>query len=263
MVTADTPVITLQNRSFKFGEGLFETIRVDHGTIPLANFHRDRLFKSMETLHMPIPERNVWQQWMDELLQLCALNDCSQHARVRLTITTNENEIMYGMEATTLDPSYLVWNKKGEVIDICPLVQKQVDHFSNIKATNYLLYLMAGHYARENKLDDCLVLNSHNNISDSTRANVFLVKDGEMYTPALDQGCIQGVMRQKLIIELEKKGNKVHQQAINKEDLQKAQEVFLTNALYGLRWVRSFGTTNYEHAFSSQLYHEIIATIFS
>lgn len=136
-------------------------------------------------------------------------------------------------------------NEKGLILGVFPPGRKSCDAFANIKSNNYLLYSMAAQYASRHGWDDCLVLNSLGRVADSSIANLFYVRGGTIYTPSLSEGCVAGVMRQWLIESLPAAGFRVEERPVAPEDLILAEEVFVSNAIRGVRWVRSFGGITY------------------
>ena len=147
------------------------------------------------------------------------------------------------------------------MIDIFSDGAKSCDKFSNLKSANFLIYSVAALYAKEKKLNDCLVLNTKGNIADSTIANVFTIKDGVIITPGLDEGCINGVKRRHLLNQLRDGGEEVQEMAITVADIEAADELFLTNAINGIRWVRQFGNKNYANTKTAEIYNRFLATI--
>ena len=260
---AGVPLLTSSNRSFKWGDGLIETIRVQGGQIPLWPFHAERLFGSMKLLKMDRGDHLKEEEIFEQIVQLCHENHCASGSRVRLAVYREENnEAGYVIEALPLPKESIGWNEKGLMLGLYPYAHKPLDGLSNLKTASALPYIMAGLHAKENGADDCIVLNSANGIADTSRANIFLVKSGKVFTPALNQGCVAGVMRRYCIEGLKKMGIPVHQEALNPEELLHAEEVFLTNAVQGLRWVRSFQEKEYSYAFSTGIYTSMISTIF-
>ena len=141
-----------------------------------------------------------------------------------------------------------------------PAARKSCDAFANLKSANYLPYVLAQLYANEKGADEALVLNSFTNIADGSKTNLFLVKGSALYTPALHQGCVSGVMRQHLINYLKSEGYELHQTEINHEDLLQADEVFCTNAIQGIRWVQSYGDKTYSSTFTQHLFQAALST---
>jgi branched-chain amino acid aminotransferase len=121
---------------------------------------------------------------------------------------------------------------------------------------------MAALYAKENNLDDALVLNDLENICDSSKANLFLVNKNEIHTPALDQGCIAGVMRRFLLEEFSSGNMAVREKSISENDLMEANEIFLTNSIMGIRSVRQFRNKTYESSFTEDVKKKILPTFY-
>jgi len=117
-------------------------------------------------------------------------------------------------------------------------------------------------WAKENKLNDALILNSNNNIADATIANVFVIQDGIIKTPALTEACVSGVMRKFLLKRLKEENYSVQETSVTVDDILNASEVFLTNAIYGIRWVKEVGKSNYKKQLSEILYKKIITPNF-
>ncbi len=147
------------------------------------------------------------------------------------------------------------------MIDVFPDARKQVDAFSGLKSANFLPYNLAAIYAKEQKLNDCLLLNTQGTIADSTIANLFVVKDDRFISPGPEQGAVDGVMRKYLLGRLRSEGYTVEEGAVSMEDLVTATEVFLTNAIHGIKWVRQFRGANYSNQRAMEIYSRFIKTI--
>lgn len=252
LVDGNVPVLLAANRGYRYGDGLFETIKVYRGKILLEDLHFERLFSSLSILKYEIPKFFNREKLRNEALKLCQENKADKLARVRMSVFRGngglydeDQKLQYLIECWPLDESVNRLNENGLVIDIYPGARKSCDQLSNLKSANFLPYSMAALYAKENKLNDCLVLNTEDNIADSTIANVFLIKDGIIKTPALSQGGISGVIRRFLLSALRQEGYNVQETSINETDLEQADEVFLTNAINGIRWVKQCGNTIY------------------
>jgi branched-chain amino acid aminotransferase len=142
-------------------------------------------------------------------------------------------------------------------------VKKTSDFFSTIKSNNYLGYAMAAKWAVENGLDDTLLTNTFDRVADATIANVFIVTDGVIKTPLLTEGCVSGVMRKYLLNCFEEDSIPFSEAKISCNELLNASEVFLTNAIYGIRWVQKVGTSNYKNSSSALLHTKFILPLFS
>ena len=144
------------------------------------------------------------------------------------------------------------------MIDIFPDARKSIDRFSNLKSANYLPYVMAAIWAKENKLNDALILNQHDRICDATIANIFWVKDENIFTPPLSEGCVAGVMRKKILeFAIRHSGFLVPESVLTEDILLQADEVFLTNTITGIRWVKECRGKIYKNTISSKIFTEL------
>jgi branched-chain amino acid aminotransferase len=258
---ANEPLFTAQNRSFCYGDGLFETMKVYQSGILLDQFHYDRLVLGLKMLQI---ESSLNVSELSQLtLELSKKNNCIGSARVRLAVYRNhENKAEFVIEAFPLSKEINQWNENGLTIDLYPHARKNADAFSNLKTANFLPYVLAGIFAKERGIDDALVLNAFNHIADSSKANVFLIKKKEVITPALHQGCVAGVMRRFLLDELKRNNYRIRQDEISEEDLLNADEVFLTNSIYDIRWVQKFREKTYSSEQTFAIYLKIIAPLY-
>jgi branched-chain amino acid aminotransferase len=264
ILSATTPLLLANNRSFKYGDGLFETMKVFKKILLLSTLHFERLFTSLLLLEIePAPDFTK-EILLEKILKLCSKNNCGDAARIRLAVYRTEDGMTgYLIEATPLSEEVNKWNEAGLSIDLYPYARKSMDAFANIKSANFLPYVLAEKYARENGAEDAIVLNAHNYLCDSSKANIFLIKDGEVITPALHQGCINGVVRRVVIEEVKKMGYHLHQQKVSEADLIAADEVFLTNAIQIIRWVKSYGGIHYSCRQTQQIFNAVKKTIFN
>jgi branched-chain amino acid aminotransferase len=265
VLPADQGILTADNRGFRYGDGLFETMLAGGGRIRLGPYHFERLLSGMRTLRFE-PAAQFASTIERQILELCAINSEAGYSRVRLTVFRGDGSL-----TDTIDtfPHYIIqsspwpagsngWNAEGLVIDIFADGRKACDAYATLKSNNYLLYSLAAMYGRERGLDDCLVLNSHGRLADSTIANLFYIKDHRFYTPPLSEGCVAGVMRRYLLEALPRAGYSVLEQPVSPEELPGADEVFLTNALRGIRWVRSFRGITYGNRLAAAVHEQII-----
>ncbi|MDP3392508.1 aminotransferase class IV [Sediminibacterium sp.] len=266
----DKRLISPNNRSFRYGDGFFETMKWHKGKILLAQLHMERLFHTLHALHFKPPAYFTDEYIMNAIQALVAKNQHHQLARIRVTIYRGDGGIY---DEQNHFPHLLIqtWalnamnnrlNENGLTIDIYAAAVKQADHFSLLKTNNYLGYAMAALWAKEQHLNDAILLNPQGNIADATIANVFLIQNGSIITPALSEGPVSGVMRKYLLTQLREKGYEVKEGVVTAADLANASEVFLTNAIYGMRWVKESGKNAYSHQLVPHLYKEIIAPLF-
>ncbi|MCH5717583.1 aminotransferase class IV [Niabella hibiscisoli] len=137
-------------------------------------------------------------------------------------------------------------------------MKKSCDAYANIKSASALLYAVAANYSKQQKWNDCIILNQRENICESIIANLFWIKDERLFTPALTEGCVDGVMRSYLIDQI----GTITETPCRPDDLLQADEVFLTNAIRGIRWVQSIESIHYQNTISKQLHQQLIQPLF-
>lgn len=261
---AGTPLLTASNRAFRFGDSLFETIRLNRGDLALFEYHADRLFKGLRALGFEVQTQFDQQFLKESILKLAHINGITEYGRVRLTMFRKEGSdgtvtslADWIIECSPLPGHYQQLNEDGYDIDIEYKNTKGKGPLANIKSGNYLLYILAAQRARELQVNECLVLNSDGRIADSSVFNVFIIRDQKLYTPSLDESPVAGVMRRHIISHFQQLGNPVREGSISIADLEGADEVFLTNALFGIRWVKSFKSARYGKKMTSQIYSDL------
>ncbi len=263
---AGKPIIMADNRSFRYGDGFFETIKLINGRIPLAEFHFERLFASLERMQFQRPVYFTPLYLEEQVKLLARKNYHHKMARVRLTIFRGEGGLYdtdnhfphHLIQTWELNPANNSLNENGLVTDIYPDARKVCDGFSSIKSNNYLPYAMAALWAKKLQLNDAILLNPYERAADATIANIFVVKDGLIKTPALSEGPVAGVMRKFLLQSLRKENIPVEETAVRTDDIFQAQEIFLTNGIYGIRWVKQCGANLYGKQVATDLYKRLI-----
>lgn len=264
------PLISPDNRSFRYGDGFFETIKMMNGKIRLADYHFERLFASLELLQFQKPVYFTPEYLRESLLLLAKKNYHHKLTRARITIFRGdgalyevENHFPHHLIQTwKLNPANNRFNENGLVLDIFRDARKVCDNFSHVKSNNYLSYAMAALWAKKNKLNDALLRNPYNRIADSTIANVFILKDGILKTPALSEGAVSGVIRRHLLACLREENIPVEETQLEIGDVMGASELFLTNAIFGIRWVKQLGESGYTNQLSSMLHKKFILPLF-
>lgn len=252
-IAIDQPILTAHNRGFRYGDGLFESMRMSNGKLRFAEQHADRLRAGMKALKME--GGNLMDEYFlrQKTAELCKKNRFKDNVRFRLSVyregeglyTPAFNKSGYVLEASPLEESNYELNKKGLIIDVYDEVTKSVNKLSNYKTSNSLVYVMAGLFKKQYSLDEAFILNQNGFLCESISSNVFVVYDKQIYTPALSEGCIAGVMRSVIMGIAKNSGIPLIEAQINPEVLKEAEEVFITNAIGGVRWVMGYGRKRY------------------
>lgn len=250
---ADQAVIKASNRSFKFGDGLFESMRMCNGKLMFAEQHADRLRAGMKALkiegHALLDEYFLRQK----TTELQKKNRFNGNVRFRLTIYRDGegtympqlNKYGYLLEAIPLADANYELNQKGLIVDVYDELTKTINKFANYKTNNAMVYVMAGLFQKQHRLDEAIILNQDGFLCESTSSNIFVVYQNQIYTPALSEGCVAGVMR-SVVLQLAKTNDiTVVEAQISPEILKEAEEVFVTNAVGGIRWVMGYGRKRY------------------
>ncbi len=262
-------LISPNNRSFRYGDGCFETMKVLNGQILLSDFHFDRLFASLQILQFDLPKFFTREYLLLQLLNLVKKNQHSKLARVRLMIYRG-NGGLYDSESNfpncliqtwELNPANNILNQNGLITDIFEGAKKVGDKFSAIKSNNYLGYAMAAMWVKEQKINDAILLNAFDRVADATIANVFIAKDNIIKTSLLSEGGINGIMRRVLIERLPSIGMRVEESCLSVDDLIGADEIFLTNSIYGIRWVKQLKEQKYKNELTQLIHKKIILPI--
>ena len=242
--------VSLTNRAFRYGDGVFETMFASAGEIHFFADHFTRFSNALIALKMTIPNRFIFNtaSFKDEILSLIRKNKNFTGAKIRFTAfrkgaglyTPETDEIEYVVETESLNRNSYILNQTGLKLGDYRDIPKDRTLISEFKNSSALLYVLAGRYCKVNKFDDCLLFNSKENIAEAISSNVFYVKNGELFTPPVSEGCVDGVMRKQIIRLATENNIPVNDDPITEKDFYGADEVFLTNAVSGIRWVISY-----------------------
>ena len=264
-----SPIIGADNRGLRYGDGLFETIKMKNGKLLFEDEHFARLWKGLKVLEFEIPKHFTAEVLQKEISALAHKNGHEAAARIRLAIIRGDGGLYdvknhfpaYIIQTWPLAPGSGEWNSNGLQLGIYEAAQKSCDILSNLKHNNYLPYVLAALTAKKEKWNDVIILNTHGRICDTTIANIFTVKDGVAYTPSLQEGCVAGVMRRVVIQNILNFNGRVVEKDISIADLLEAEEVFLTNSMYHIRWVQRIGEKTYQNGTTHKIYSALQPTI--
>jgi branched-chain amino acid aminotransferase len=259
-----------ESRAFRYGDGIFETMRVHCGEIPLAGYHFERGFRGLAQLGFQKPVHLTSVAIISEILSLCRKNGHPDSARVRLTFFRGDGGLYdpvspiphYTIQTWALPGHYRQLNENGLVLTLYPDEWKPNGILANLKTTSALLYVMAARYARSRQCNEAAVLNPFGRIADASIANIFWLRDGILHTIPLAEGPVDGVMRRFILEKAHAEGRDVVQCPADREELLEADEIFLTNALYGIRWVKEFEGRVFPAIQSPQLYEHWIRKLY-
>jgi len=219
ILPAESPIISAHNRGLKYGDGLFETMRVIDGRIPFANYHFKRLKHGLKTLGMSLPRSFTFAFFKKEILSIAG----NEKARVRLTVFRKEgglylptqNKFNYLIETKPLADNEFGFNPKGIHLGLAKSIQLPCNQLSPLKTINALPYVIAAQERKKLKTDDILLLNQYGRIAEANSSNLFLWTGRILRTPQLSEGVINGVIRSVLIDKAARIGVKVKEDKLS------------------------------------------------
>ncbi|WP_418263623.1 aminotransferase class IV [Flavobacterium faecale] len=261
-ILAEEANILTQNRGFLYGDAVFETVKIRKGVILFLEDHYFRLMASMRVVRMEIPMNFTMEYFEEQLLLVVKANNISEAARVRITVYRNDggyylpkkNTVSFLVHGTALEVNEYLFDTNVYEVDLFKdfYITKQL--LSSIKSTNRLLNTAASIYASENGLDNCLLLNDSKNVVEAIQGNVFMVLGTKLITPPVSEGCLNGVMRKQILALAKKIENlEVVEAVISPFDLQKADELFITNVIKGVQPITKYRKKSFQTKVSCQL----------
>lgn len=232
--------VSVFDHGLLYGDGVFEGIRVYDGVIFQFKEHRDRLYSSAKSIRLQIPlAPEDMTKAVVETLKRNGLKD----AYIRLVVTRGVGDL--GVDprrcrkpsviiiTENIDPSYgIVAKQKGISVIISSVRRDSVDATSHeIKSLNYLNSVLAKLEGLDFGADDALMLDRNGFVSEATTTNLFIVKDGEIFTPPSTAGILPGVTRKRVIKLARELGYSMSEKELTPYDVTNADEAFLTGTL--------------------------------
>jgi branched-chain amino acid aminotransferase len=258
--------LTVSNRSFLYGDGVFETLKIVNGKILFFEDHYFRLMASMRIIRMEIPMTFTMEYLEEQILNLSIANAVQQSARVRLTVFRNEggfyspsnNSISFVIVVSKLENISYIFSGAAYEVDLYKDFAVSAQLLSTLKTNNKLIQVTASIFAKENQLDSCLLINEHKNVIEATNGNLFMLMGNKLITPPIIEGCLNGIMR-KQILDLAKKIDnlEVIEEPISPFDLQKADELFVTNVIVGVQPITKYRKKDFGSSLSRQLLEKL------
>ncbi len=269
IVSDDTNLLT-HNRAFLYGDAVFETVKIVNSKILFLEDHYFRLMSSMRIVRMEIPMNFTMEFLEEQILILAKAKNIETSSRARITVYRNDggyylphnNTISYliALEGLEVAPYSII--QKEYKVDLYSdfYVAKQL--LSSIKTTNKLLNITASIYASENALDNCLLLNDSKNVIEALQGNLFMLSGNILVTPPVSEGCLNGVMRKQILSLARTIENlEVVEEVISPFDLQKADELFITNVIKGIQPITKYRKKEFTIDFSKQMVQKLNNTI--
>lgn len=250
------------NRSFLYGDGIFETLKIVNQKVLFLEDHYFRLMASMRIVRMEIPMHFTMEYLEAQIIDTVNANQCSDSARVRITVYRNEggyylpetNQISFIIQATSMPNSLYSYEAVSYEVDLYKDFYIARQLLSTIKTTNKIIHVTGSIFAKENGFQNCLLLNDEKNVVEALQGNIFMLMDGKLITPPITDGCLNGILRKK-ILSLAKSIENITlvEASISPFDLQKADEIFITNVIKGIQSVTKYRKKEYNTNLAKQL----------
>ncbi|UWX56256.1 aminotransferase class IV [Maribacter litopenaei] len=250
------------NRGFRYGDALFETIRVVNGNIYFLEEHYLRLMSSMRILRMEIPMNFTMEFFEEEIKKTIKANKDAPAHRIRFVVFRNDggfytpstNDISHVVEVNELKTPFYVLDEAPYEVELFKDFFVNKDMLSNLKTNNRILNVVAGVYAKENDYQNCFLLNNEKSVVEAINGNIFVVSGSAIKTPPLEDGCLNGIIRKKLISMLKDDvGFNLVAESVSPFELQKADEIFITNTISGIIPVTKYRKKQFNSEISKKL----------
>ena len=258
LVSSDTLKISPNNRAFRYGDSVFEIVKIVNGKLIFWEDHYFRLMASMRMLRMKIPIEFTLEFLEQEILKTLPIETKYLTQSARLSITRKDggfylpktNKVDYLIQVQ--DISFSI--KPKYTIDLYKDFFLYSGYLSTVNSNNKLINTLASIFAQENELDNCILLNERKGVVEVTNGNIFLVKGNSIKTPPLEEGCLKGIIRGK-VIEILLKHNEytIEESIISPFEVQKADEIFITNSIIGIQPVTNYRKKTFSTLTANQI----------
>lgn len=256
---SDTKKISTNNRAFRYGDGFFETIKIINGKIAFWENHFNRIIASSKLLNYQIPKDFKFLLFTN-IKELLSKNSIEKGGRLRLHIfrrdgglyTPNTNKVSYLIEVESADNSYKL-NASGLKLGLYDKLFKADNVLSNYKLSGATIYVLAASFCKTSKFDEVILLNNNKRIAEVSSSNIFAINGSEILTPSLTELALDGTMRTTFLSDefrelvLDKLSIEIYESKLKPEDLKQCDEVFITNAISGIKWISEFQQVKFKN----------------
>jgi branched-chain amino acid aminotransferase len=260
----DEVLLMATNRSFLYGDGIFETIKFTGSQLLWVEDHHERMINSLHALGMQIPQgfenSDGFKSSILEILEY------GIPATIRVTIWRGKDGLYtpdldaishFLIQSRISKSSRYIWNSEPKSIGILPNIIYSKNPLSGIKSTSASHYVHAARMKQKAKEDELILLNEYNNFAEATMSNIFLVKNGVFFTPPASEGGIPGILQKNILRLLHKENWGISTTPLSEKNLYEADEVFLTNVVAGIIPISSFKEKKFAHEWTEKIFHKI------
>jgi len=269
IATQDANLLT-QNRAFLYGDAVFETVKIIEGEILFSEDHYFRLMASMRILRMEIPMNFTLEYFEQQILDLVKEDTLAASARARITVYRNDggyylpktNTVSFLIHAVALENTLYSIDEKEYEVDLFKDFYITKHLLSSIKSVNRIINITGSVFADENGLDNCLLLNDSKNVVEALQGNIFMLMGNKLITPPVSEGCLNGIMRKQILALAKKIENlDVVEEPISPFDLQKADELFVTNVIKGIQPITKYRKKEFSADLAKELLEKLNDTV--
>lgn len=268
ILSKDALYLNQENRGLRYGDALFETIRVINGKVVFWEDHYLRLMASMRILRMQIPMNFTMEFLESQILKTILSNKLNNTPGVRTRLTVfrnngglylpNNNDVSYIIEVNALSFPSFTNDKQAYEVELFKDFYVNADMLSTLKTNNKVINVVGSIYAEENGYDNCLLLNGNKQVVEALNGNIFIVNGNIIKTPPKKDGCLNGIIRKKLIaIITAHKDYVIEEASISAFELQKADELFITNSIVGIQPITKYRKKEFKINIAENLLKEL------
>lgn len=216
------------------GLGMFETMRTVGGEAAMLEEHLQRMTRGLKLIGMKNPlSMKRWRRTIANVMKANHLRE----ARIRLTVWKENGRRRYSVICMPLVvPSEKEYRRGWDVI--VSSYRRPLTRLSRVKSTDYTIFLKAFEEAKAKGAQEAILLNCAGHVVEASRSNIFWIKKGTLFTPAVSTGCLNGIVRQRIIRLSHRNGVKVSLAKAPLKSLLAAGAIFLTNSVIGIMPVR-------------------------
>lgn len=247
IIKKEKAMISIYDHGFLYGDGIYETIRVVNGRIEYLTEHLKRLKQSAQTIYLKLPKKP--RQINNAINQLLKMNR-QKNAVIRIFISRGPGPYGFDIQkcknptiVITAEPfqgypqsfyekgitAAIVSTRRNSPLSIPP----------SAKTTNCLNGILAKEEARGLKAYEAIMLDLKGNVTEGSVSNVFCLKGGKVYTPALDGNLLPGVIRSQICLQARRAGYTVIEKKLSRTEFVNADSIFIANSLVKILPIRT------------------------
>lgn len=247
---SEKAVVSVFDHGFTVADGVFETLKFSSGVPFAVDRHLRRLAKSAKGLGIAVPSQELISK---ALAEVSAANQSVKQGRMRITVTSGAGPL--GSDRLAANPTLVIsvaeqktWPNTAKIA-IVPWIRNEKSPLVGLKSISYAENVIALEKAHSFGFDEAIFLSSTGLLSEGTGSNIFLVKNGEVLTPGINSGLLEGITRE-LLIEWASETHVLVEKDLSLEDLIDADEIFITSSTRDIQPVSKLGQISLDGAIS-------------